>query len=173
MPLFLDHLPFEACARIWDVMVLEGDSFLYRAALGIFAVLEPRLFFPDRQELQRPGRCIRTRRAAPAERLGRTGTGVRGVHHLRAGALSRQHVAPTSALNVAAATRLFPSHAQGRQALPCRPLCVDGMAHAYVSLTAVNVFNKPPPFSFNPDWYDYHEYDIRGRYLRLSIGARF
>ncbi|KAK7465423.1 hypothetical protein VKT23_005401 [Stygiomarasmius scandens] len=51
IPLFLDHLPFEACARIWDVIILEGDSFLYRAALGILAVLEPRLFFPDRQEL--------------------------------------------------------------------------------------------------------------------------
>ncbi|KAJ3909382.1 rab-GTPase-TBC domain-containing protein [Lentinula edodes] len=51
VPLFLDHLPFEACARIWDVLILEGDSFLYRAALGILGVLEPRLFFPDRQEL--------------------------------------------------------------------------------------------------------------------------
>ncbi|KAJ7235867.1 rab-GTPase-TBC domain-containing protein [Mycena haematopus] len=51
LPLFLDHLPFEACARIWDVLLLEGDSFLYRAALGILAVLEPRLFFPDRKEL--------------------------------------------------------------------------------------------------------------------------
>lgn len=51
VPLFLDHLPFEACARIWDVVILEGDSFLYRAALGILAVLEPRLFFPDRKEL--------------------------------------------------------------------------------------------------------------------------
>jgi len=51
LPLFLDHLPFEACARIWDVLLLEGDSFLYRAALGILAVLEPRLFFPDRREL--------------------------------------------------------------------------------------------------------------------------
>jgi hypothetical protein len=51
IPLFLDHLPFEACARIWDVLLLEGDSFLFRAALGILAVLEPRLFFPDRQEL--------------------------------------------------------------------------------------------------------------------------
>ena len=49
--LFLDHLPFEACARIWDILILEGDSFLYRAALGILAVLEARLFFPDRQEL--------------------------------------------------------------------------------------------------------------------------
>jgi TBC1 domain family member 14 len=51
LPLFLDHLPFEACARIWDVLLLEGDSFLYRSALGILAVLEPRLFFPDRREL--------------------------------------------------------------------------------------------------------------------------
>ncbi|KAJ7225383.1 hypothetical protein GGX14DRAFT_511320 [Mycena pura] len=51
IPLFLDHLPFEACARVWDILVLEGDSFLYRAALGILAVLEPRLFFPDRTEL--------------------------------------------------------------------------------------------------------------------------
>ncbi|KZT30888.1 RabGAP/TBC [Neolentinus lepideus HHB14362 ss-1] len=51
IPLFLDHLPFEACARIWDVLMLEGDAFLYRAALSILAVLEPRLFFPDRREL--------------------------------------------------------------------------------------------------------------------------
>jgi len=51
IPLFLDHLPFEACARIWDVLLLEGDSFLYRTSLGILAVLEPRLFFPERKEL--------------------------------------------------------------------------------------------------------------------------
>ncbi|KAH6917007.1 TBC1 domain family member 14 [Coprinopsis sp. MPI-PUGE-AT-0042] len=51
VPLFLDHLPFEACARIWDVLLLEGDAFLYRAALGMLAVLEPRLFFPERKEL--------------------------------------------------------------------------------------------------------------------------
>ncbi|KIJ22053.1 hypothetical protein PAXINDRAFT_64371 [Paxillus involutus ATCC 200175] len=51
VPLFLDHLPFEACARIWDVVLLEGDSFLFRAALATLAILEPRLFFPDRQEL--------------------------------------------------------------------------------------------------------------------------
>jgi hypothetical protein len=49
--MFLHHLPFEACARIWDVIILEGDSFLYRAALAIIAVIEPRLFFPDRNEL--------------------------------------------------------------------------------------------------------------------------
>ncbi|KAI0778741.1 rab-GTPase-TBC domain-containing protein [Trametes elegans] len=51
VPLFLDHLPFEACARVWDVIILEGDAFLYRAALAILGVLEPRLFFPDKQEL--------------------------------------------------------------------------------------------------------------------------
>ncbi|KAF9535686.1 rab-GTPase-TBC domain-containing protein [Crepidotus variabilis] len=51
IPLFLNHLPFEACARVWDVIMLEGDSFLYRASLGILGVLEPRLFFPDKKEL--------------------------------------------------------------------------------------------------------------------------
>ncbi|KAF8260732.1 rab-GTPase-TBC domain-containing protein [Lactarius quietus] len=51
IPVFLDYLPFEACARLWDVIILEGDAFLYRACLAILAVLEPRLFFPDRQEL--------------------------------------------------------------------------------------------------------------------------
>ncbi|KAI9444885.1 rab-GTPase-TBC domain-containing protein [Lactarius indigo] len=51
IPLFLDHLPFEACARLWDVILLEGDPFLYRASLAMLAVLESRLFFPDRQEL--------------------------------------------------------------------------------------------------------------------------
>ncbi|KAK2460115.1 hypothetical protein APHAL10511_007881 [Amanita phalloides] len=51
LPMFMDHLPFEACARVWDVIVLEGDSFLFRAALAILAVLEPRLFFPERKEL--------------------------------------------------------------------------------------------------------------------------
>ena len=33
------------------MLLLEGDSFLFRAAIGILAVLEPRLFFPDRTEL--------------------------------------------------------------------------------------------------------------------------
>lgn len=51
LPLFLEHLPLEACARVWDVIILEGDSFIFRAALGVLAVLEPRLFFPDREEL--------------------------------------------------------------------------------------------------------------------------
>jgi hypothetical protein len=36
---------------LWDILALEGDSFLFRAALAIFGVLESRLFFPDRSEL--------------------------------------------------------------------------------------------------------------------------
>lgn len=51
MPLFLDHLPFEACARLWDVFLLEGDSFLFRAALAVLSVLETRLLFRNRDEL--------------------------------------------------------------------------------------------------------------------------
>lgn len=51
IPLFLNHLDLSTCAHLWDVLLLEGDSFLYRAALAVLAVLEPRLFFPDRTEL--------------------------------------------------------------------------------------------------------------------------
>jgi hypothetical protein len=36
---------------VWDVLLLEGDSFLFRAALALLAILEPRLFFPERKEL--------------------------------------------------------------------------------------------------------------------------
>lgn len=48
---FLEHLSLECCARIWDVLVLEGDSFLFRAALAVLSYLESRLYFPDREEL--------------------------------------------------------------------------------------------------------------------------
>ncbi|KAF8514755.1 rab-GTPase-TBC domain-containing protein [Gautieria morchelliformis] len=51
LPLFLNHLPLEACSRIWDVFLLEGDAFLFRAALAVLASIESRLFFPDRKEL--------------------------------------------------------------------------------------------------------------------------
>ncbi len=50
---------------------------------------------------------------------------------------------------------------------------VPSLAGAYVSLGAVNVFNKIPPFSFNSTWYDIQEYDIRGRYVHLGAGVRF
>jgi len=51
LPLFINHLPLEACSRIWDILLLEGDAFLFRAALALLGCIESRLFFPDRQEL--------------------------------------------------------------------------------------------------------------------------
>jgi len=45
--------------------------------------------------------------------------------------------------------------------------------HAYVSVSVVNLFNKAPPFAFTPSWYDQSEYDIRGRFLHLSVGLRY
>ena len=47
------------------------------------------------------------------------------------------------------------------------------LAGAYVALGAVNLFNKIPPFAFTPGWYDTAEYDIRGRFLHLSMGLRW
>jgi len=46
-------------------------------------------------------------------------------------------------------------------------------AHAFVALGAVNVFNKVPPFAYTSGWYDYSEYDIRGRYIHLSVGVKY
>jgi iron complex outermembrane receptor protein len=43
----------------------------------------------------------------------------------------------------------------------------------YVAVGAVNLFNKGPQFSYVPSWYDLEQYDVRGRYFRLSFGARF
>jgi len=51
VPLFINHLPFEVTARLWDVIILEGDSFLFRACIAVLGILESRLFFPDRKEL--------------------------------------------------------------------------------------------------------------------------
>ena len=36
---------------------MEGDAFLYRAALAILGVLESRLFFPEKKELLELLRC--------------------------------------------------------------------------------------------------------------------
>jgi iron complex outermembrane recepter protein len=47
------------------------------------------------------------------------------------------------------------------------------LAHAYVALGAVNLFNKTPPFSYTPYYYDIQQYDIRGRFLHLDVGVRF
>jgi len=48
---FIHHIPFEMCSRIWDVLILEGDQFLFRTAIAILGIMESRLFFPDRKEL--------------------------------------------------------------------------------------------------------------------------
>ncbi|KAJ9102642.1 hypothetical protein QFC19_004751 [Naganishia cerealis] len=49
--LFMHQLSFEAAARVWDVILLEGDSHIFRIALAILAILEPRLYYPDRKEI--------------------------------------------------------------------------------------------------------------------------
>ena len=49
--LFLNHVPFEMTARLWDVIILEGDSFLFRVCVAVLGILESRLFFPDQKEL--------------------------------------------------------------------------------------------------------------------------
>jgi iron complex outermembrane receptor protein len=47
------------------------------------------------------------------------------------------------------------------------------LARSYVAIGAVNLLNKTPPFSYSPSWYDFQEYDLRGRYLHLNVGVRF
>lgn len=56
VPMFLNHLPFEMTARIWDAIILEGDSFIFRVAIAVLGILESRLFFPERKELME-GSC--------------------------------------------------------------------------------------------------------------------
>jgi hypothetical protein len=46
------------------------------------------------------------------------------------------------------------------------------LAAAYVSVGAVNLFNKVPPFSYTSYLYDFMEYDNRGRYMYLNVGLR-
>ncbi|RSH93186.1 hypothetical protein EHS25_007539 [Saitozyma podzolica] len=50
--LLVEQVPFEACCRLWDQIVLEGDGYIFRAALAIFGFLEPRLHFPDKEEIE-------------------------------------------------------------------------------------------------------------------------
>jgi iron complex outermembrane receptor protein len=46
-------------------------------------------------------------------------------------------------------------------------------AKSYVALTAVNLFNKPPPFSYGTLPWAYNEYDIRGRFLSAQVGIKW
>jgi outer membrane receptor protein involved in Fe transport len=47
------------------------------------------------------------------------------------------------------------------------------LAKSYIAFGAVNLFNRMPPFSYTPAWYDIQEDDLRGRFLHLSAGLRF
>lgn len=48
---YAHYLPLDCATRIFDIFVLEGDSFLFRAALAVLSAMEARLFNPDREEL--------------------------------------------------------------------------------------------------------------------------
>jgi hypothetical protein len=45
------HLPLDCATRIFDILVLEGDSFLFRTGLALLQTMEARLFNPDKEEL--------------------------------------------------------------------------------------------------------------------------
>jgi len=47
------------------------------------------------------------------------------------------------------------------------------LAGAYVSLGAVNLFDKAPPLSYGFPTYDAAEYDIRGRFVYTRIGIKW
>ncbi|WWD20397.1 hypothetical protein CI109_104873 [Kwoniella shandongensis] len=49
--LLVEQLPFEASCRLWDQIVLDGDGYIFRATLAIFGFLEPRLYYPDHDEI--------------------------------------------------------------------------------------------------------------------------
>lgn len=44
-------LPLDLSTRLFDVFLLEGDSFLFRLSLVLLQILEPRLFNPVLDEL--------------------------------------------------------------------------------------------------------------------------
>ncbi|KAI5481595.1 TBC domain protein, Rab GTPase activator [Pseudohyphozyma bogoriensis] len=48
---FVRFLPLDLATRVFDVFLLEGDSLLFRIALVILQILEPRLFNPVQSEL--------------------------------------------------------------------------------------------------------------------------
>lgn len=49
---FIRFLPLDLATRLFDVFLLEGDSFLFQVSLVVLEVLEPRLFNPVREELE-------------------------------------------------------------------------------------------------------------------------
>lgn len=49
---FIKYLPLDLATRLFDVFLLEGDSFLFRVALVVLQILEPRLFNPVLEDLK-------------------------------------------------------------------------------------------------------------------------
>lgn len=49
--LYTAFLPLDLATRIFDVFLLEGDSFVFRVAIVLLEILEPRLFNPNLDEL--------------------------------------------------------------------------------------------------------------------------
>ncbi|GAA6031805.1 hypothetical protein JCM8097_001999 [Rhodosporidiobolus ruineniae] len=49
--LFVGFLPLDSSTRLFDVFLLEGDSFMFRVALVLLQILEPRLFNPNLDDL--------------------------------------------------------------------------------------------------------------------------
>jgi iron complex outermembrane receptor protein len=47
------------------------------------------------------------------------------------------------------------------------------LGNAYITLGVVNAFDKLPPFSFSGGWYDFEQYDARGRFLHLNVGVKY
>lgn len=45
------YLPLDLSTHLFDIFLLEGDSFLFRVALVLLQILEPRLFNPVQEEL--------------------------------------------------------------------------------------------------------------------------
>ncbi|BGP30825.1 hypothetical protein JCM10296v2_002582 [Rhodotorula toruloides] len=49
--LYTAFLPLDLATRVFDVFLLEGDSFVFRVAIVLLQILEPRLFNPNLDEL--------------------------------------------------------------------------------------------------------------------------
>jgi iron complex outermembrane receptor protein len=47
------------------------------------------------------------------------------------------------------------------------------LAKSYIAITAVNLLNKAPPFSYGTLPWAYNEYDIRGRFVSAQVGIKW
>ena len=50
LAIFRQSLPLSACARIWDVVLSEGERALFRAALALLGLLQPMLLAAGYEE---------------------------------------------------------------------------------------------------------------------------